>query len=169
VLWEQLQWILRLLLPLAPFTAEEVWEHARRDGEPDLALLSRFPEPGGVEEDEEATKRWDRLREVRDGVLAALEEARADKRIGNPLEARVVLGPTAALRPLLEKSLPELPDFLIVSQVSLSEGDGGELSVEVERAEGERCSRCWKYAPEVAPGTEEGEVCGRCREVLGQL
>jgi len=172
VLWEQLQWIFRLMLPLAPFTAEEVWDHVRRDGDPALALLTRFPDPGSFEEDEEATARWDRLREVRDRVLAALEEARADKRIGNPLEARVVLGPPAALRPLLEESLLELPDFLIVSQVALADGagdDGSGLTVEVERAEGERCARCWKYAPEVSPDTEDGDVCGRCRKVLSQL
>ena len=83
--------------------------------------------------------------EVRDSVLKSLETARNEKLIGAPLEARVRLAAGDDLFPLLEEYVRELPDLFIVSQVELARSAGGGLSVQVERAAGAKCERCWKY------------------------
>ncbi|HSK39743.1 MAG TPA: zinc finger domain-containing protein [Arenibaculum sp.] len=38
-----------------------------------------------------------------------------------------------------------------------------------ERAEGEKCGRCWRILPEV--GTVEGhpDLCGRCADAVGHI
>ena len=91
--------------------------------------------------------------EVRDGVLKSLEEARNGKLIGAPLEARVRLTANGSLYPLLEMYAGELPTLFIVSQVELARAADGELGVEVERAAGRKCERCWKYTMDV--GSDE--------------
>ena len=86
--------LMRLIAPLLAFTAEEVWSHtAKPAGAPDSVHLALLPEPEEVASglDRGEARRWDRLMEVRDVVLKALEEARQAKLIGTSLEARVRL------------------------------------------------------------------------------
>src|SRR5581483_10167778 len=145
------------------FTAEEVWTHM---GKPDSVHMALFPEPTELLEGipESARQRsgdWDKLLEVRDSVLKSLEAARNSKLIGAPLEAAVRLRANGDLYPLLEKYAAELPALFIVSQVELSNMDGGgpsaetsdashdNLQVTVERASGAKCVRCWKYTLDV--------------------
>ena len=85
--------------------------------------------------------------EVREDVLKSLETARQEKFIGAPLEARVNLSANGDLYPLLEQYAKELPALFIVSQVRLNNGDA--LSVAIERADGVKCERCWKYTTDV--------------------
>ena len=163
--------LVRLLAPLMSFTAEEVWVHM---GRPDSVHMALFPEPadlsGGI--GEEARKRmgdWDRLMEVRDGVLKTLEAARNEKRIGAPLEARVRLAASGEWLQLLQKYGAELPALFIVSQVEIASGDG-ELAVAVERASGQKCERCWKYTNDVGSDASFPGICASCagavREIL---
>ena len=79
-------------------------------------------------------------------------------------------GPAAALGPLREHEEASsvfpgnLANLFIVSAVQLQEGDGS-LSVDVERAPGAKCGRCWTFSEKV--GTlDPPEVCERCAEVL---
>jgi isoleucyl-tRNA synthetase len=54
---------------------------------------------------------------------------------------------------LLTEYERELPALFIVSQVSLANGAHGQLSVRVERADGVKCERCWKYRTDVGSAT----------------
>ena len=98
--------------------------------------------------------------EVRVSVLKSLETARQEKFIGAPLEARVRLAADGDLYPLLEQHAAELPALFIVSQVTLEPGAGG-LSVKIERADGEKCERCWKYRP-LGSHPDLPTVCAEC-------
>jgi isoleucyl-tRNA synthetase len=59
--------------------------------------------------------------------------------------------------------------YFIVSQVELREG--ADLNVAVEKAEGEKCERCWHYTTDVGADPRFPGVCGRCvgnlEEMLG--
>src|SRR4029077_14758725 len=143
--------LVRLLAPIMSFTAEEVWGHMKREGSVHVA---HFPDAGELVRglDEAAKKRvanWDRLMEVRGDVLKSLDTARNEKLIGAPLEARVRLSANGDLYPLLEQYAGELPALFIVSQVALNRTDAAGLQVGVERAEGAKCERCWKYTTDV--------------------
>jgi isoleucyl-tRNA synthetase len=170
-LYRLLDALTRLLAPIMSFTAEEVWSQL---GHIDSVHLAYFPEPadlgGGI--DEPARKRaanWDRLMEVRNGVLKSLETARNEKLIGAPLEARVHLSAGGDLFPLLEQYAPELPALFIVSQVALEGGANDALGVRVERAAGEKCDRCWKYTTDRGSDERFPTICGCCAAAVDEI
>jgi isoleucyl-tRNA synthetase len=119
---------------------------------------------------------WKPLLEAREAALKALETARAAKTIASSLEATLRFkGPARSLAPLRaheSKNAPfpgNLANLFIVSRVVLEESDGAALTVEVARAEGIKCSRCWTYAPAGTSGAPEdprGALCPRCTDVV---
>ena len=106
--------------------------------------------------------------EVRDGVLKSLEEARNGKLIGAPLEARVRLTADGSLYPLLEEYARDLPALFIVSQVEIARAADGALAVEVERAAGRKCERCWKYTTDVWSDERFPGICGPCAGAVAE-
>jgi isoleucyl-tRNA synthetase len=156
------------------FTTEEIWDHlAKPAGAPESVHLATFPEPqelteGLDERHRERARNWDRLLEVRDAVLKRLEEARQEKAIGAPLEARVHLRADGDLYPLLAEYIEKLPEFFIVSQVSLEQRPG-EFEVIVERASGRKCERCWKYSTEVGADPAWPTICPACAAAVTEI
>ena len=133
--------------------------------------MAYFPEPAelsaGIGEAARArTANWDRLMEVRDGVLKSLEEARNGKLIGAPLEARVRITADGNLYPLLEEYAGELPALFIVSQVEVARAVDGAPGVDVARAAGRKCERCWKYTTDVGSDARFPSICAPCADAV---
>jgi isoleucyl-tRNA synthetase len=163
--------LVRLFAPILSFTTEEVWKHLSQSGSVHLAL---FPEPielteGLPEEHRKRAANWDRLIEVRQDVLKSLEAARKDKFIGAPLEARVHLSANGNLYPLLEQYAQDLPGLFIVSQVSLEPNAGGDMTVRVDRAQGAKCERCWKYTTDVGSRADLPTICSACADAVDEM
>ncbi|MEK7404335.1 MAG: isoleucine--tRNA ligase [Acidobacteriota bacterium] len=173
-LWRIAWALVRLLAPLLSYTTEEVWSHLRKPaGAPDSVHLDLFPEPeeltaGLAERHRGRAANWERLMPVRDSVLKRLEIARQEKTIGAPLEARVRLRANGDLYPLLAEYAAELPALFIVSQVALEQGGDG-LGVEVERAAGLKCERCWKYSTAVGSNADWPTICPPCAEAVAEI
>ena len=170
-LYRLLDALVRLLAPLISFTAEEVWTSMERPGSVHLAF---FPEPSDLSAGIPETMRkrlpnWDRLMEVRDGVLKSLEAARNEKLIGAPLEARVQLSANGDLYPLLEEYLALLPELFVVSNATLRVAGDPEGPVTVARAEGAKCERCWKYTADVGSDARFPTVCARCAKAVAEI
>ncbi len=139
-----------------------------------------FPDPLEAEEDTALLARWERLMKIREEVYKALEIARADKRIGTGLEARVVLEAPEETREFLRTFGDSLRFLFITSEVELGPvGDGAfrsesasDLAVEVRRAEGEKCQRCWNYTTDVGADADWPGICARCsghvREIVSE-
>jgi isoleucyl-tRNA synthetase len=167
--------LVRLLAPLLSFTTEEVWGYMRRPTDaPDSVHLSLLPEPGeltqgmtGVER--ERVPNWSRLMEVRDRVLKELEVKRQEKFIGAPLEARVRISANGDLYPLLSAYANELAGLFIVSQVQVTNTPDTDLDVTVERADGVKCERCWKYTQDVGSDSAFPTVCAPCASAVRQI
>jgi isoleucyl-tRNA synthetase len=102
--------------------------------------------------------------EVRDVVLKALEEARQAKLIGTSLEARVRLQGYRGFE-------ADLPSVFIASQVVLEPPSDGkdELKATIERADGVKCERCWKYSTAVGQDAEFPTVCDSCSASLRDM
>jgi isoleucyl-tRNA synthetase len=170
-LYRLLDALVRLMAPIMSFTAEEVWTHMRRHGSVHTAL---FPEPGELtaglgETDSAWYGKWERLMIVRGEVLQKLEAARNEKRIGAPLEARIMLTASGDLAALLERYAADLPALFIVSQVDVKRAAEGGLCVTVERAAGEKCERCWRYTTDVGTDKRHPTVCARCAQAVGEM
>ncbi|MGB9005403.1 MAG: isoleucine--tRNA ligase [Candidatus Aminicenantales bacterium] len=159
---------LLLMAPILPFTAEEAWEMMPAFKEKTQSVhLGLFPAydrkwiaPGELDD-------MERLLRLREKVLKELEKAREEKRIGNSLEARVVLKVPSSEEPLLARYRSELPSLFIVSDVGWEKHSGSDTEVAVEQAPGQKCQRCWNYSLEVGKSPEYPGLCRRCREVVG--
>jgi len=169
VLWTIARDACRLLAPVLSFTADEIWEHIpRRRGDPESVFLALMPgeeDMPALENEEKILGDVAKLREVRDEVNKKLEEARAARLIGQSLEACAAVRAREALHGLLREYESMLPDFFIVSRVELVAS--GEPGVEIRRAEGKKCARCWKYFMPVEGGAQ-GDICARCAGVVGR-
>jgi isoleucyl-tRNA synthetase len=110
---------------------------------------------------------WSQLIEVRDRVNVALEAARQQKIIGNSLGASVRLRAGGAMGERLERYRSDLPMLFIVSDVQFSRVGDETPDVEVSKAEGAKCPRCWRTVPSLVEAAD-GEICGRCAEAVAQ-
>ena len=155
----------RLMAPILVFTADEAWENLP-DRKVDSVHVAEFP---AIEEADNAglLSTWERIFALRDEVLKALETARNEKQIGSSLEAKVILTVDAATTRLLLDHYQQLRYIFIVSQVEVHEGD--QVGVEISKADGEKCERCWNYSIQVGEFEEHPTVCERCAEALGEI
>ncbi|MBS3918065.1 MAG: isoleucine--tRNA ligase [Deltaproteobacteria bacterium] len=167
-LYEILNGLTRLMAPILSFTSEEVWQYLPgRDGKAESVHLTTFPEIINEYLDEGLNERWEHIWEIRAVVTKALEEARKTKKIGLSLDAQVHLSLPEKEYQFLQPYEKELKSIFIVSSVTLHRGDQG-VSVEVLRADGEKCERCWNYDVSVGKNPGHLTACGRCVEALKQ-
>jgi isoleucyl-tRNA synthetase len=178
VLCMLLDTVARIMAPILPITAEEVWRHM--PAAPDKAAsihLALLPAPDAALLDAGLAERWERLLQVRGEVTKALEEARVKKLIGHALDAAVTLSAGGELYEALAPHAAELRSLFIVSAAELLKDAALEGAVEsaevkglrirVEPAAGSKCERCWVHETSVGASAEHPGICGRCRTALG--
>jgi isoleucyl-tRNA synthetase len=171
--------LVRLMAPILPFTAEEIWNHMPAPANrPESVHLTDLPQAAENWRDPELAERWKRLRSVRGAVTRALEAARAAKTIGHPLDAAVTLHGAGELGDLLNRYAADFHTYFIVSEVSVADAPpaGGAtddevegLTVAVAHAAGEKCGRCWVHDATVGEDAEHPTICARCRGHLAAL
>ncbi|MCI0390375.1 MAG: isoleucine--tRNA ligase [Acidobacteria bacterium] len=167
-LYEIVHRLARLAAPLLAFTADEVWENIPGASDEAASVhLTLFPVVEETWRDDELLARYERLFEIRSTVMKALEDARNARLIGAGIDAKVTITANSETRAFLESFGEALRFLFIVSQVELQEG--GELSVKVERADGEKCERCWNYTMDVGADPRYAGVCKRCVANLDEM
>jgi isoleucyl-tRNA synthetase len=157
--------LVRLLAPILPMTADELWRHL--PGQREVSVhIAEFPPTESLDAmiDADLADRWERLKAIRDMVNVALEAKRQDKTIGTSLGARVTLRAGGDNLVLLARYLDDLPMLFIVSQVAVetSGSEGDTVHVQVDRAEGKKCVRCWRVVDAISRDTGTEGLCERC-------
>jgi isoleucyl-tRNA synthetase len=155
----------RLMSPILVFTADEAWESLPGKRE-NSVHIAEFPITRNADNNA-LLATWERIFTIRDEVLKALEDARNNKQIGSSLEAKVILTVDRDTTLFLLDHYPELRYIFIVSQVEVHEGDG--MKVEIQKADGKKCERCWNYSIHVGEFERYPTVCERCAEALGEI
>ena len=178
-IWRIGEALSRLLAPIMSFTAEEVWGYLPKLADRAQSVhLALFPSQadllgeGTPAEDSQQKNNWTMLLAIRDEVLKALDTARNEKLIGKPLEAQVTISSADPAYSLLTRYKDQLRYLLIVSAVKLNQAAGNgtaPIHVEVKKAEGAKCERCWNYSTLVGEDKEYPTVCERCSAVLKEL
>ena len=178
-IWRIGEALVRLMAPIMSFTCEEVWKCLPQVASREQSVhLAQFPAAGEIlgdkasDKNEAQEKDWASLRGVRDEVLKALEAARNEKLIGTGLEAQVLITASDPVYSLLKRYEDQLRYIFIVSQVHLAQGSGngtGSLHVEVKKADGAKCERCWNYSVHVGEDKGYPTVCERCSAVLKEI
>ncbi len=179
-IWRIGEALARLLAPIMSFTCEEFWSYLPPvEGRLESVHLSMFPAAaeilGGtaLPNDPRQQEDWTTLRAIRDEVLKALEEARNQKLIGGGLEAEVTLAAADPSYSVLARYEGQLRYLFIVSSVILAKAPSGNgssgVSVQVGKAPGQKCERCWNYSTHVGEDAKYPTVCERCSAVLKEL
>lgn len=170
----------KMFAPILAFTCDEIWlsmPHRSGDDARNVVLNEMNKPFAEYALDDSEMARWDALISVRNDVNGVLEKARADKRIGKPLEASVTLRASGESKAVLDKvSDMNLKELLIVSECLIAEDDAADeaavtasgsynpgLTVSVREAAGTKCPRCWMHS--VDADAETG-LCPRCKAVL---
>jgi isoleucyl-tRNA synthetase len=143
--------------------------------------LELFPEGAREWLDERLERDWERLLEVRREVAKALETARQQGGIGSGLEARVAfVHAPEDLPALLQAKRDLLATLFIVSRVGVGGAVGAPLVryesqeipglvIDVERAPGRKCARCWTWSERVGESREHPTLCERCLPVIARI
>ncbi len=171
----------RLFAPILAFTCDEIWQamlHRKEDDVRNILLNTFNPAFAEYALRPEEMDKWAALEQLRDGVNAALEVARAVKKIGKALEAHVTLAADdtgrAALEAIRKDFGDQWADLFIVSDVEVTEDAAvfaaaaetpvAGVRVAVSEARGVKCPRCWKHT---ASQREDG-LCARCAAVIAE-
>jgi isoleucyl-tRNA synthetase len=178
-IWRIGEAMARLLAPIMSFTTEEVWGYLPKVRDRvESVHLALFPSAadllgeGAALDDPQQKQDWTALLAIRDEVLKALDTARNEKLIGKPLEAQVIISAADPAYSLLSRYQEQLRYLFIVSAVTLRQAAGngtGAVHVEVKKADGAKCERCWNYSTHVGEDKEYPTVCERCSAVLKEL
>jgi isoleucyl-tRNA synthetase len=155
----------RLLAPVLSFTSDEAWRYLPGARE-ESVHMAVFPARADLEamRDETLVDEWNYLVTVREKVLAKIEPLRKNKEIGSSLQAKAVISETGQLLPRLQRHAHHLPMLFIVSDVELRAGES--LDINIERATGVKCERCWRYVPAVSGDPQWAGLCSRCQDAL---
>ena len=180
-LWMILDTITKLFAPILAFTCDEIWQAMphREGDDPRNVVLNEMNQPF-QDYDMGALVSWTALIQLRDGVNAALEAARNEKKIGKSLEAHITLvraqDQADNLTALQEKFQDQWADLFIVSDVEVSDdpalyAQGSDtpiagVRVLVSEANGDKCERCWKHHPLVGANAAHPTLCPRCAKVV---
>ncbi len=172
-MYEILSGLVRILAPMICFTAEEIWQHMpHKNGENrESVMLDFYPKVNAKFENQTLELKWERLIKVKEAVAKKLEVARAEKKIGLSLEAKVILYAEAEEHDFIKNNLAILKEICMVSELEISENRRNQdeevgIGVEVKKADGEKCERCWQYSTTVGEDSDYPTLCHDCAEVM---
>ncbi|OIJ17760.1 isoleucine--tRNA ligase [Anaerobacillus alkalidiazotrophicus] len=173
VMYEVLVSLTKLVAPILPHTADEVWPFIPgMDG--DSVQLTDMPQEDTTVYNDEIESKWDQVLVLRDDVLKSLETARNEKKIGKSLTAAISLYPNSEVKQLLS-SIDELEKLFIVSKAEIM-GDKASapehaeyfdtIAIVVQPATGETCERCWVVSETVGKDKEHPTLCSSCTDIV---
>jgi isoleucyl-tRNA synthetase len=172
--------IVKIMAPILPFTADEIYQHMPRDlNHKDSIHLGDMVELNSEWEDKALAEKWEDIRTLRGEVTKALEEARIEKLIGHPLDAALQIKlPDTPLKDHVKNLTENLNDIFIVSHAVIvdhlddSAYQGKEiegLSIKVNKASGNKCDRCWQFNETIGRDMDHPTVCERCAKALKKI
>jgi isoleucyl-tRNA synthetase len=151
------------LAPTLVFTADEAW--TARFGEETSVHLEQFPTIPAAWWDDALAEKWDKVRDIRGAMTAALEEGRRQKLFGSSLQAHIDLPLNDWARDFLTEE--QWAELAIVSSLAVSEEEvGAPRPIAIGLAPGEKCARCWRVLPEVGNGPSGAPLCRRCEAAI---
>jgi len=173
-LWYIVEALVRWMAPIMSFTADEIWGYLPGKRSQYVFTEEWFDGLFSLEDNQPMNDSyWAELLKVRGEVNKVIEQARADKRIGGSLEASVTLYADADLATKLTSLGEELRFVLLTSGAKVADYaqatyDAQQsdvvkgLKIALQKAEGEKCPRCWHYTSDIGQNAEHADVCGRC-------
>ncbi len=170
VMYETLQTIVRVLVPVMPHQAEDIWAAIPecQKGGLESVLLTDWPRVHEEWNNEKLEEDFSKILKAREVVSRAIEPLRAEKKVGSSLEVAVTV--SVKDNEVLKNNEKDLADIFIVSQAFVSDEVPSNVlneytedgyTVRVIKADGEKCARCWKFRTLNSDG-----ICKDCAEAV---
>ncbi|MEX0385543.1 isoleucine--tRNA ligase [Spiribacter onubensis] len=174
-MWHIAEALVRWLMPVLSFTADEIWEHL--PGERSGTALETEWYDGLFALDDELMDRgfWEEVLALREVIAKRIERLRNDQVLGATLEAEVDLFCPEPLATRWGVLGDELRFLLITSAArvhpleaadehaeSANLPDGTRFRFSVRPSRHDKCERCWHRREDVGDNAEHPELCGRC-------
>ena len=166
VMYYILDALVKILTPMISFTAEEIWQAMKHTKSENVEspMLADYPEVVEEWNNPELSAKWSKIVELKSVVAKELELERANKVIGNSLDAKVTITTNSDEYNFLKENESLIKMVLIISQLELKEDANlKEALIKVEHAHGEKCERCWTFDE----NTKDG-LCPRCQAVMNK-
>ncbi|AQY25874.1 isoleucine--tRNA ligase [Streptococcus agalactiae] len=175
VFYDILVKLTKLLTPILPHTAEEIWSYLEHEEE-EFVQLAEMPVAQTFSGQEEILEEWSAFMTLRTQAQKALEEARNAKVIGKSLEAHLTIYASQEVKTLLTALNSDIALLMIVSQLTIAdEADKPADSVSfegvaftVEHAEGEVCERSRRIDPTTKMRSYGVAVCDASAVIIEQ-
>ena len=178
----------RAIAPVLCHMAEDIWQSLPYATPYKSVFQAGWVKLEGQWKAPELAKKWETLRQVRAEVNRVLEKARAEKKIGSSLEAKVLLLASNfelqqmlqrlnPLEGLSENGVDELRYLFLASQVEVKsqpadfvnleyQSDADGVLTGVVDADGKKCDRCWNYSIHVGESQDHPLLCERCTPIV---
>jgi len=180
VMFEVLNVLVRILAPILVFSAEEVFRSMpkdKNDMDKTSVHLLDWPILNREWQNKNMEAVFKDLVSLRPIVLKSLEDYRSSGNIGSSLEAQIIISiDDPKWFNYFTQMQKQLSSFFIVSDVSmvkvkklnkdLTENGFSGLFIEVQKASGNKCLRCWNYSDTVGRDTTHTALCSRCLEAI---
>ncbi|MDC3090078.1 isoleucine--tRNA ligase [Candidatus Pelagibacter sp.] len=132
--------LLKWFAPILAFTTEEIYQLiSKKNKSIHLEKFISFPKKF---ENSELNSRWKEILKIRDFCNLSIEEKRASKEIGSSLEADIVIKLNSKFLKLTKNI--DFAELCITSKSITKENNNAEVIVETRKANGTKCSICWK-------------------------
>ncbi|MFA5164704.1 MAG: isoleucine--tRNA ligase [Candidatus Omnitrophota bacterium] len=177
-IYEVVMMLAKALAPIAPFTADEIWQKLKRDDASESVHSALWPDAREGCVDKSLEDKWERLFALRPHIMKAIEEKRAKGAFGDSMEASVTLYiKDTGKYGYLHEFAKELAGVFLLSGFKLQDAPAGlpakeglseveGLGILVEKADGSKCERCWCRSTEVGSDAEHPSLCRRCAGIL---
>ncbi|MDI6758666.1 MAG: isoleucine--tRNA ligase [Candidatus Omnitrophota bacterium] len=180
VIYETLIVLVRIMAPILIFTSEEIWSNMlkeKKDSSVKSVHLLDWPLVNPVfsqallrQGSSDIGHELKPIFEIMPSITAALEDKRTQGLIGSSFDAKINLLTNSEFRYKYLCSLKdELPEIFKVSQVEIikdsSLGESADIVIEVSKADGLKCPRCWNFFVSAIEGKE---LCVRCAGAIGE-
>ena len=148
-----LKFLLKWFSPILVFTCEEIYQIIKKNNSKESIFLYDFPKFPEQWFNEKINEKWIFLKTLRSEINNYIEQKRNEKIIGSGLECSVHISLDNKYNTHLSDI--DLAELFICSEVTIdnkekkfqeikSEGSIDTLKVIVEKAEGSKCTHCWK-------------------------
>ena len=174
VLYETLQVLVRILTPVMPHQAEDIWQNTpeMQRGGLESILLADWVEVNETWNNNQLEEDFTKILKTREVVTRAIEPLRAEKKVGSSLEVAVYVKSDDS--EILKANAKDLADIFITSQAYVADEAPAEvlneytengITVWVTKAEGEKCERCWKFR-KLGEHAGHETICSDCYDAV---
>jgi isoleucyl-tRNA synthetase len=164
----------QMLAPILAFTADEAWEFV--PGKPTGSVHEANWKPTLFSIRQSEQIEWEELFKAREQAFPLLEDRRKEKIIGKSLDASILIEANGEFLERLKSRAEELRELMNVSQLKievLKEAVAlnalGKMITTIEKADGQKCERCWHWETDIGQNAEHPTICGRCVEAVMQF